>query len=212
MYVPCQIAYYSFKDLASVVARKANNQIKDRHSLIQEGLLKIKYENQRFHIDVPRDFCLGLSANICRLFGLQEEVYNLCSLETKLSVSRGELTKDEALKKITKNVVFNNMFTSSSVTVNFYSPWDSYCLFNFFDIIQSPRVVEGTNYNILFSYDMALKKCLEPSHSIFDIKPLKKDQLCNLRFLFLNELMQPYCFNVDLKVNPISFVLVIFST
>ena len=103
------------------------------------------------------------------------------------------------------------MFTSSSVTVNFYSPCGSYCLFNFFDIIQSPRVVEGTNYNILFSYDMALKKCVEPSHSIFDIKPLKKDQLCNLRFSFLNELMQPYCFNADLKANPISFVLVIFS-
>ena len=145
-----QIAYYGFEDLALVLARKANNLITNRTAFTKEGVLRIRYENQRFHINVPVDFCLGLSANICRLFGLQEELYNLCSLETKLSVSRGELTKDEALKKINKNVVFNNMFTSSSVTVNFYSPWDSYCLFNFFDIIQSPRVIEGTNYNILF--------------------------------------------------------------
>ena len=140
------------------------------------------------------------------------ELYSLCDLETKLLVSQGKLTKDEAIKNMNKNVVFKNMlFTSSSVTVNFYSPCDSYCLFNFFDIIQSPRVVEGTNYNILFSYDFALKKCVEPSHPFFDIKPLKKDQLCNLRFSFLNKLMQPYSFNIDLKANPITFVLIIFS-
>ena len=78
--------------------------------------------------------------------------------------------------------------------------------------MQVPRIVDGTNYSILFSYDMVAKKCVENSHLMFDIKRFKKDQLRNLRFSFLDESMQPFRFNVDLKQQPISFVIVIFST
>ena len=82
-------------------------------------------------------------------------------------------------------------------------------MFNFFYIIQCPRVIDGTHYNILFCYDMVKKKIVKNSH-MFDLKSLIKDQMHNLRFSILNESMKPYPFNVDLKLNPISFVLVIF--
>ena len=137
MFVKCQIAYNGLEDLALLLSRKANNQIKDRTATKREEVLRVRYENERFHINVPIGFCLALSANICKLLGLHEELYNLCSSETKELVSEGELTKDDAVKNVTENVEFNEMILSSSVTCNFYSPCDSYCLFNFFDIIQS---------------------------------------------------------------------------
>ena len=87
MFVKCQIAYNGLEDLALLLARKANNQIKDAVATME--FLRIRYENERFHINVPIGFCLALSANVCKLLGLHEELYNLCSSETKELVSEG---------------------------------------------------------------------------------------------------------------------------
>ena len=213
----CILKFNSFEDLAMMLMKVANKQLKPLFdtnppkSSIKD-FVRVIYQNERFHINIPFGMYLILTCNVCRLLGFYEEIYDACDESTKALVVSGRKTRDDIIANAELNIDFNHLFHSSSVYCHFHLPFTSRCLFNFFDIVQVPRVVDGTNYSILFTYDMVAKKCVQNSHFMFDIKRFKKDQLRNLRFSFLDESMQPFRFNVDLKQQPISFVIVIFST
>ena len=213
----CILKFNSFQDLATMLMKVANKQLKPlfdanpAKSSIKD-FVKVIYQDERFHINIPFGMYLILTCNVCRLLGFYEEIYDACDESTKALVVAGTKTRDDVIANAELNIDFNHLFHSSSVYCHFHLPFTSRCLFNFFDIVQVPRVVDGTNYSILFTYDMVAKKCVQNSHVMFDIKRFKKDQLRNLRFSFLDESMQPFRFNVDLKQQPISFVIVIFST
>ena len=224
----CSLKFSSFEDLATMLMKTANKQLKplfdeDPPKASKNDFVKVYYENERFHINIPYGSYLVMTCDICRLLGLYDEIYDAYEKEIEALEVAEKKSRDEAIANAKLNVSLNHLFHSSSVFCNFYSPFNSRCLFNFFDIGQVPRVVNGRKYSILFSYDMVAKKCVENSHVMFDIKRFKKDQLRNyvemyrtdqlrnLRFSLLDESMKPFRFSDDLKQQPISFVIVIFS-
>ena len=79
----CNVKFNNFDDFALMLMKVANSTLKplfDKQIPLCtiKDYLKVRYQNERFHINIPYGMYLILSANVCRLLGLYEEIYDAC--------------------------------------------------------------------------------------------------------------------------------------